>query len=461
MVRQIRLQEFRDTEGPDRNIPRILADDVPYDVHLDRFFLWLPLNGTRSRHSLRAIGYDITVWLRYLEQARENSIWTVSHDDLIAFHGARRQSAASHRISAETWNRSIASLDKLYRWGVDQKLISVSPFRHRKVWRGSINGRRAALVDRNMAYEPAGARSNIRFVSLETYRIFSRVGLRGLLTDGHNRPGARDRNGMRNALFADLLVSTGLRLEEASSLLASEIAEHYGDEGSSRQVRFMLPPPITKGNRGRTILIPRRIISRLQDYIEIERSTAVGKFISRQGWERIARPIFVERLSGDALMFSLSDGSTAHRARFDPEERLRLVLCKDGIPIEPAALWLSEIGLPTQFNSWEAIFLRASRRCSELGHNTRLSPHQLRHTFAVHMLAMLIEQQIGRVAQENAGMEAYRQLLGDPLQQVQRLLGHASIATTYIYLDQIAAQADTVDTAIERLLSVLTDGYVL
>jgi len=44
---------------------------------------------------------------------------------------------------------------------------------------------------------------------------------------------------------------------------------------------------------------------------------------------------------------------------------------------------------------------------------------------------------------------------------VQRLLGHASITTTYIYLDQIAAQADTVDTAVERLLALVSDGDVL
>jgi integrase len=51
---------------------------------------------------------------------------------------------------------------------------------------------------------------------MDDYRIFRDVGLRGLALDGTERPGARDRNGLRNALFADLLVTTGLRLEEAS-----------------------------------------------------------------------------------------------------------------------------------------------------------------------------------------------------------------------------------------------------
>ena len=39
--------------------------------------------------------------------------------------------------------------------------------------------------------------------------------------------------------------------------------------------------------------------------------------------------------------------------------------------------------------------------------------------------------------------------------QVQRLLGHASLTTTYIYLDHIATRADTVDAAVEELLTLL------
>lgn len=461
MGREIKLLETREGEGLDRYIPQIVSDGELYNPHLDRFFVELPLNGTQSHHSLRAIGYDIVVWVRFLDQARGTAVWSVSHEDVVAFHSTRRRCSASHRISASSWNRSVASLDKLYRWGVDQGLIAASPFRHRQVWRRGFGGRRAAHEDRNMAYEPSSAMFQPRFASLETYRLFNRVGLRGLTRTGHERLGARDRNGVRNALFADLLVSTGLRLEEAGSLLACELPKMGTHDGSQRQIRLDLPPPISKGNRGRTILMPQRIAARLQDYIDIERSRAVSKFKARSGSSQIPRPILVEQNTSDPRVVQLSDGSTAQLTRFTPDERLRLVLCNAGIPYAPAALWLSEVGLPVRFNSWEAIFLRASRRCHDAGLDIRISPHQLRHTFAVHMLAMLIEQQIGQTSPDNSGMEAYRQLLSDPLQQVQRLLGHASITTTYIYLDQIAAQADTVDTAVGRLLSALTDGAVL
>jgi site-specific recombinase XerC len=136
------------------------------------------------------------------------------------------------------------------------------------------------------------------------------------------------------------------------------------------------------------------------------------------------------------------------------------VICTDdGAPQEAAVLWLTEVGQPVQPNSWEAIFARASRRCAEAGIPIRLNPHQLRHSFAVHMLAMLIQHRLRDAAIDPATpMEGYRRLLGDPLQQVQRLLGHASLTTTYLYLDHIATRADTIDAAVEELLALLSDA---
>jgi hypothetical protein len=184
----------------DRYIPIILRDGDLYDADLDRFFLGLPLNGVRSPHSLRAYGYDIAVWVRFLETACSKTVWAATGADVDAFHRARRRQDAGSRISAASWNRSIAALDKLYSWAQLEGLVPSSPFRHRHVWQqGHSTGR-----VRSLARNESAKRTDVRFVSLEDYRAFRDVGLRGLTTDGAERPGGKDRNGTRNALMASI-----------------------------------------------------------------------------------------------------------------------------------------------------------------------------------------------------------------------------------------------------------------
>src|SRR5208282_2023153 len=165
----ISIQERRTAEGLDRHIPIILRDGIPYDADLDRFFLDLPLNGVRSPHSLRAYGYDIAVWVRFLHAACGKMVWAATRVDVDAFHRARRREDAGARISAASWNRSIAALDKLYRWAELEGLVGSSPFTHRQVWRRGYGNRRAQVAARNDSYERAAKRSDVRFVSLEDY----------------------------------------------------------------------------------------------------------------------------------------------------------------------------------------------------------------------------------------------------------------------------------------------------
>ena len=67
------------------------------------------------------------------------------------------------------------------------------------------------------------------------------------------------------------------------------------------------------------------------------------------------------------------------------------------------------------------------------------------------MLSMLIREQIGAVfdPQDRHGA-AYRRILGDPLQKLQHLLGHASVTSTYIYLDSLAEAQELVEAAADR-----------
>jgi site-specific recombinase XerD len=456
---EISLRERRPCEGLDVTVPMILRGDALYDLDLDRFFLELPLDGVRSRHSLRSYAYDVVVWIRFLIEARGKTIWEAERDDVTAYHRARRRGDAGHRITAASWNRAIACLDRLYRWAKQEALVPEVPFGHRVVWQRGHGGRRGSLATRNNAYERAAKKSDVRFIALGDYRVFRDVGLRGLTNGGSERPGARDRNGTRNALFAELLVTTGLRLEEASFLLAFELdsLEQAKVEDGTRQVWFDLPAALTKGGRGRRIVIPRRLLREISAYLAVERAAATAKFKTRHGWRKIGQPLFIQQPK-NAAKLRLCDGGTINAGVLTPDERGRLDICDaKGAPQESAVLWLTEVGQPVQPNTWEVAFSRASGRCTLSGAATDVSPHQLRHTFAVHMLAMLIRRQMELAALSAGNMDSYRQMLGDPLQQVQRLLGHASLATTYLYLDHVVSRADTIDAAVDELLGLLSN----
>ena len=96
--------------------------------------------------------------------------------------------------------------------------------------------------------------------------------------------------------------------------------------------------------------------------------------------------------------------------------------------------------------------MRASARCQALGLEIDVTPHMLRHAFAVHMLALLLREQVSWVTGGGAGQagSVYRRLIGDPLLKLQRLMGHSRIESTYIYLDHIDESQAIVDAAVDQ-----------
>ena len=205
-------------------MPFFLDRDGSYLQEVNRFFRACPTMGVRSRHSLRAYAHDIFVWIRFLEERRGGKqLWRADYNDVIAFHHARRLSDAPFRISASSWNRAIAALDKLYRWALEEGLIASSPFRYDQFFRHGHGRGAPKVVEGNRARERAARPHDMQFVDIGHYLAFRDIGLRGRLPDGSEDPAWRGRNGERNAVFAELLVTTGMRLGEAGGLIIDEL----------------------------------------------------------------------------------------------------------------------------------------------------------------------------------------------------------------------------------------------
>ena len=433
-------------------MPFILRDDGSYDHELNRFFRACPTMGVRSMNSLRAYGRDIAVWLRFLSERRDGkSAWQADRGDIAAFHEARRLSEPSYRISAGSWNRSIAALDKLYRWAVDEKLIETAPFTYRQFWTRFAPSGAVKTVSANSARETGARRGNMRFLDLARYRLFRDVGLRGRLPDGREDPSWRGRNSERNALFAELLITTGLRLQEASSLLETELPRYESAQPTgARSVPFRLAAAAAKGQKGREIRLPLRLVRQLHDYIALERANTLVRYGMHNGVARIDRAIRVVEYDRRSMRI-VSDRETA-RVSIDmltPLERARLVHNGSNMPL---SLWLTEGGFPMPMAAWEAVFLRASARCQRFGLDIEVTPHMLRHSFAVHMLTLLLREQIGWVIDNRSEQvgQAWRRLIGDPLLKLQRLMGHSRIESTYIYLEHLEDSQELVDAAIDQ-----------
>lgn len=198
------------------------------------------------------------------------------------------------------------------------------------------------------------------------------------------------RNSQRNLALVDLLITTGLRISEALSLEVHQIPDP--DNLQYRALRTITIRVVGKGNKIRDIRIPKRIVRLIRFYIDEDR----GRLRERIGSKK--NPIFLTR-TGKSL--SVRDA--------------------------------------------ESLFGRASKATG-----LKLTPHGCRHTFAIYQLDSMIKKLASNLQKlKENGADAYTQVLNDPLRNLQRMLGHASIQTTYIYLDFLEDSEALVDESLE------------
>lgn len=429
--------------------PFVLAADGSYDVHLNRFFRELDGWGVRSRNGVLAYARDVMLFCRFLHEARGGkTIWKCDSADLRAYKTARLRGDGPYRVSAATWRRSVAALDKWVRWSIYEGLLADEPFRY--VDRTVVTPQGLKRMRVNAEQEPDPPVRPVQFLPFEDYLLWRNVGLRGELPDGSCDPTWRGRHGERNALFADLLVYTGMRLGEAASLLVSEVPPLRDTRTTGA---LQVSGAVAKRGKSRTVFINLRTLRALHHYLGIERDELVTRRCVDGVYDRAIGTVAVGGAGRYALSLGSQRGSLSY-AKIDVPTRLRLMRTNEGRPAGPLWLWLGEHGLPVRTSTWQSTFRRANQRCARFGIPLEVHPHTLRHSFAVHMLGLLLRETVRALGQREdrrlTHAEVKRLLIGNPMRKLQLLLGHSDESTVYVYLDVL-------DEAQEIVLAALSD----
>lgn len=239
-----------------------------------------------SEHSLRAYRQDLMAFWQYRKTIVTNE--DVSSDNIVAYLGELRDVQC---VAASTTRRRIVTLRAFYKWRTETVEGLASPFDRLKL-ELKIPRRLPRPVDRPTLSHLFRDARRISPVSADPNEIRST-----------GRLGSKEIT----ALVVRLLISTGLRIGEATRLRIFDISSG----GASIRVHG-------KGNRERTVYVSNEaLLQDLQSYIEVRRQeTTPDDFLFRNSrGDRLTEPAFRKRLRMLSTELSITPHLTPHRFR--------------------------------------------------------------------------------------------------------------------------------------------------
>lgn len=421
----------------------VLMDDRwhPVEPWLTYFRI---LAGAVARSTLRNYAYDALRFASFLEK-RGTSVGDACQEDIVAYRDSRRRTA-SRPVSPATWQRETVVIRGIYSLLRQQGVLQRDPW---------ITLGRATVLGRPWREEP-----DIRPLSFEQWRFFRDVGLAGRTIGGQLDESWRGRNPLRGVTGAEIAVTTGMRVSEFSTLLDAEVPRAVGDRGGS-----VLLGACAKYQKRRRVHLPATTLRAVDLYRSTERRATV-RASAESLWKRRSELFLVQEIDTAVGVVRGSIGGIKQRWRLHllPPDLRRIAVTEVEGGVESTGLFLGRGGLPMSLRAWHATFEAANQRVLAEGDQTlrgrraKITPHDLRHTFAVVLLKALTDIALARENDRRAGhlgpFTLSEHIAINPRLTVQRLLGHSDPSTTMIYLRYI----EDTDAIIQNVFDSWSDS---
>ncbi len=399
------------------------------------------------KNSIKAYARDALQFAEFLE-SRSVGVVDVCERDLVAFRQHRR----SRGVSARSWARHLVVIRALFTYLYETGQRDSLPWIQ--------VGSRSVVTPRTPRTE-----MDVRALSQEQWLALRNIGFGGELPSGEIDRSYRGQSTVRNICAVDLALTSGMRLTEWSTVLDAEIPS--SDGGAS-----MVLEACAKNARRRRVYIPSATVKAIELYRGTERKALV----------RRAQDTLRRQLPTLAVATHIDPGTQKvtyrHRgiekrqelAAIPPDLRRVLVRVDDAGVVEPLSLFVGKGGRPPSQRRWHQYFEHANARLAAFGRATptmppAVTPHDLRHTFAVVLLRSLQRRaaQLEQSRRKTGFGTISEHIIYNPLLTLQRLLGHASPSTTMIYLRYVDESDELIQRAFESWSDNTRDyaSYVL
>lgn len=380
-------------------LPYTVDQEFRCDAVVNDFFLSLAAPSTRGSATWRTYAEQLSMFFRFL--ASQGVSWNqASQQDLLHYYRLRRVGEGELKISARSWNVFVAACRRFYEWAARAEHISVVPFTYKQLQSGAIDAEPGQSVLSTNIHEKA-FQKDLMFMTDQDFR-------ERLLPEVTNT-----RHGIRNALIARLLMRSGLRASEAVGLKISKLPDPDNPRYAGRKTCPM--EVIGKGQKLRTVRVPKTWLRDAYRYIEWDRDDAI------QTWKR------------------------------------KHPRCNADLRGHKGFLFLTSAGTPITYS---AVYDMLRTAGENVGFNFKAHPHMLRHSYAIYQLSAMIAALLqGEHKLGTSTAKAYRRMIQDPLRKLQKLMGHSSITSTFIYLDYVDDVDDMVDVTLDKESFDQEDGY--